>query len=153
MPISIPRPPRHENPAVNLLRRIEIGTPYRYQHLTIYPVNLAHGATNSGLRTLDEALRNGWIGIDEQRRASVSQITIRNHSQHWIFLMAGEVISGGKQNRLVKHDLILAPNSGVITLPVYCAEKERWSPSEGKFKSEQNLAHPTLRKSAASRES
>lgn len=149
-----PRPrPQHANPAIDLLRRVQVGTPHRYQQLTIYPVLLAHGGEHSGLRTLDEALRNGWIGIDERQHASVSQISIRNHSRHSIFLMAGEVISGGKQNRLVQHDLILPPHSAVITLPVYCVEKDRWSDSLGEFKSQEHLAHPALRKSAASRES
>ena len=145
--------PHHENPAVRLIRQVQFGTPYRYQHLTIYPLNLTHGQVNSGLRTLDEALRNRWVVIDESSRATVSRLSICNHSRHSIFIMAGEIVGGGKQNRVVQHDLILPPHSGVVQLPVYCVEENRWSSSVGEFKSRANLAHPALRKGAAKRAS
>lgn len=153
-PRPIPRPPRpiHENAAMRLLRQVEIGAPYRHQHLTIYPVNLRHGA-HTGLRTLDEALGNAWINIEESGRAVVSQITVRNTSRHHIFLMAGEAIHGGKQNRIISHDVILPPRSGAIAIPVYCVEQHRWSHPTGKFESKKNLAHPTLRSGAARRAS
>ena len=153
--IRPPRPiPHHDaNAATRLIRQVSVGTPYRYQHHTIYPINLAHGQAHSGLRTLDEALRNGWIDIEERDRATVSKITIRNRSGHSIFLMAGEIIGGGKQNRVVQHDLILPPRSGVVTMPVYCIEQNRWGRSAGAFESKRNLAHPGLRKSAVASES
>ena len=151
-PRPIPAPiPQAGNAASRLLREVQIGSPYRYQHLVIYPLNLAGGGEHSGLRTLDEALRRGWVVIEERDRATVSKIEIRNRSDHSVFVMAGEIIGGGKQNRVVQHDLILPPRSGTVTMPVYCIEEDRWGSSKGEFRSQANLAHPALRKRSAER--
>lgn len=50
-----------------------------------------------------------------------------NQSQDTIFLMAGEMIKGGKQDRILAQDMILPPNSGKVEIPVFCAEKDRWT--------------------------
>ena len=64
--------------------------------------------------------------------AQVNSLMIENTSQDTIYLMAGEVIKGGKQDRVLAQDMILAPNSGKIDLGVFCVEQSRW-----RFKSEE----------------
>ena len=41
--------------------------------------------------------------------------------------MAGEVIQGGKQDRVLGEDVVLPPNSGKVKVPVFCVEQGRWS--------------------------
>ena len=43
------------------------------------------------VETLDEALRRGWLAIQEKDVAVVAQLRVRNESRHCVFLMAGEV--------------------------------------------------------------
>jgi len=58
--------------------------------------------------------------------ASTSKLYISNHSQDTIFLMAGEVLKGGRQDRVIAKDMIVPPSSEKVHLPVFCAEKDRW---------------------------
>jgi hypothetical protein len=43
-----------------------------------------------------------------------------------VFLMAGEVVSGGKQTRTLRQDVLLAPGQR-IEVPVFCVEAHRWA--------------------------
>ncbi|MEZ4888161.1 MAG: DUF6569 family protein [Chitinophagales bacterium] len=58
--------------------------------------------------------------------AVATKLFITNHSQDTIFLMAGEVLKGGRQDRVIAQDMIVPPNSDKVHLPVFCAEKDRW---------------------------
>lgn len=57
---------------------------------------------------------------------AVSSLYIVNTSKDTIYLMAGEVIKGGKQDRIVAKDMLVPPKSEAINLPVFCIEKGRW---------------------------
>ena len=148
----IPPRPRSENPLKTLIRRIDVGSPTHYRHMTIFPLLARTWQASSGIRTLDEAFDNGWITVREKDRAEVSGLRVRNDSRHHVFIMAGEIIAGGKQNRIVKSDVLLGPRSGFVAVPVYCGEKERWTTKESDFRSEKGLADGVLRRKAASAE-
>ncbi len=55
-----------------------------------------------------------------------SKLYITNHSQDTIFVMAGEVLKGGRQDRVIAQDMIIPPSNNKMELPVFCAEKDRW---------------------------
>ncbi len=57
----------------------------------------------------------------------VNKLFARNLSKDTIFLMAGEVIKGGKQDRTLAQDMILPPSGELVELPVFCVEHHRWS--------------------------
>ncbi len=44
-------------------------------------------------------------------------------------LLAGEILLGGKQNRVMTEDILLPPLSAPVDLQVYCVEQGRWSVS------------------------
>lgn len=62
--------------------------------------------------------------------ASVNTLYIQNISKDTIFVMAGEVVKGGKQDRVIAQDMILPPHSEKIDLAVFCVEKGRWTYKE-----------------------
>jgi len=64
-------------------------------------------------------------------------------------LLSGEIIVGGKQNRIVREDVLLPARSGWIEVSVYCGEQHRWRGSESGFKSKGTLSAPSLRGMAA----
>ena len=99
-PIPLPRPV----PAgvlVQLIHRLEIGQPVSYQQVTIYPLQLRQGA-NSNIRTMSEAMDRDWLEIRELGQARVPVLDVRNNSAHSIFLMSGEIVLGGKQDRVIQ---------------------------------------------------
>ena len=57
----------------------------------------------------------------------VNTLYIQNLSEDTVFLMAGEVIKGGKQDRVLAKDLVLLPGKEKIDLSVFCVESQRWS--------------------------
>jgi hypothetical protein len=93
--------------------------------------------------TLDEGLRTGKVIITElgangrSRRvrrgrrisddAEVNKLAIRNYSGKTLVLIAGEMIVGGKQDRIVGHDCLIASSNTPVPIDVFCVEHGRWS--------------------------
>jgi hypothetical protein len=57
----------------------------------------------------------------------VNTLTIENFSDKPLFLMSGEVITGGMQDRVIARDIIIEPRSGRVDIPVFCVEEGRWT--------------------------
>ncbi|EAY31707.1 ARPP-1 family domain-containing protein [Microscilla marina] len=83
--------------------------------------------------------RNVYLPQNIQNRrggssASVNNLYIENKSQDTLYIMAGEIVQGGKQDRVIAQDMVIPPNSGKINLSVFCVEKGRWSYKKSKNK-------------------
>ncbi len=100
--------------------------------------------------TLDEAFGQKLVAIKEQESESVNQLTLTNKATRPLFLLAGEVIIGGKQDRIIGANTIIAANSTLI-VPVFCVEHGRWTEGETgrEFASGKALAHGRLRGKAS----
>jgi hypothetical protein len=59
--------------------------------------------------------------------AQVNTLYIQNISKDTIYIMAGEVVKGGKQDRVLAQDMILPPNGEKVDISVFCVERNRWS--------------------------
>ncbi|MDH5174478.1 MAG: hypothetical protein OEW43_04385 [Elusimicrobiota bacterium] len=143
--VPLARAEKGEKEITELLKLLELGAPISYRNLTIVPI---HSRTVKGLTdyvTLDEAVRKGYITITEVEGGRVPQAKVVNKSRHHIFMMAGEMLTGCKQDRLVGKDILLGPKSEVI-LPVYCSERGRWTSVGKQFKALDTAAIPELRR-------
>jgi hypothetical protein len=128
---------------------------YTYGNLRLYPIIAKQSFTDTfrhvgKYMTLKEALEKKKVVIMERLDGStVNTLTIENVSSDTILIMAGEVIVGGKQNRIIGKDLLLVPKSGKIDISVYCVEAGRWenvSTGTNEFKSYYNAGSQSLRK-------
>ncbi len=118
-------PPK--NVLVRYLDRANIHPPAKLGRLTIFPVSLSTVNRLGGVLTMDQALAKKLLVIDELKSARVSRAKFVNKSgDKMIFLMAGEVITGGKQNRTLTSDALLGPDSATV-LELYCVQRGRWS--------------------------
>lgn len=138
-------------------------------NLSIYPVLSKLRADTSAFLTLDEGVASGDVRIAErgqlepvmQRRrdhsrwperpgggASVNELVLINNSTRPLVLLAGEVVTGGKQNRVIGADVVVPPRSQPIPLSVFCVEHGRWSESRGTFAAAKAIAHPEIRRQA-----
>lgn len=138
-----------KNPVISLVRQIEIGMPEQYRGVTIFPLILRRPVAAMNLKTLDEALREGWVEIREKEHAEVPVVLVRNNSRYRVFWMAGAIIVGGKQNRNVRDDVLLRPRSDFVEIPVYCGERGRWVEIRPMFEAAGVVAHPRLRRQVA----
>jgi hypothetical protein len=109
------------------LEEVQIAEPVGYRGLAVYPVLLRGGdRLRGGWLSLDEAVSRGVLVVSEKGGGSVPEVVVENRSrdQH-VFIMTGEVVSGGKQTRTVRNDVVLAPGQR-IELSVFCVEAHRW---------------------------
>ena len=66
-----------------------------------------------------------------------------------MILLAGEIVTGGKQDRVVGKDRIVPPHSDPIDLSVFCVEPGRWVAEKSEFGSfHAQMAQPSVRRSA-----
>jgi hypothetical protein len=111
--------------------------PFENRNLAIYVVRGPSPADNRSYVTLDEALRAGTAVLRErgaasgQDHAQVNELEIENKSDRWLFLQAGDVISGGKQDRTIAIDVALAPRSAPQPISAFCVEHGRWTAKSG----------------------
>jgi len=108
-----------------VLNRVLVGRPIQYQSLTIFPLTLK-GSDGRPYVTMDRAVDKGWVVFSELDRAEVNTVLVENRSAQYVFLLAGEMISGAKQDRMVGQDILLPPKSGPIKIAVFCVEHGRW---------------------------
>ncbi|MGH6814890.1 MAG: ARPP-1 family domain-containing protein, partial [Hyphomicrobiaceae bacterium] len=89
--------------------RLRISAPVVHENLTIYFV---HGPSASGPvpLTLKEALLKGNFDVHET--GSVTQLFVENRSDEEVFIQAGDIVKGGRQDRVLTISLVLPPKSG-----------------------------------------
>ena len=128
-----------------------LGDAITYKNLTVVPV-LAKQAPKEAKEylVLDEAFDQKVVKVTEREGgSSVNELTLENKSDKALFLLAGEVILGGQQDRIIGKDTVIQPKEKVA-VPVFCVEHGRWTEENGskEFRSGKTLAHTTLRKEA-----
>jgi hypothetical protein len=132
-------------------------------NLAIFPVVAGRSHDTSQLMTLDEGVSLGQVTVTEAedqrglirpgqymppRRsgAEVNRLVLYNNSSHPLLLLAGEIVTGGKQDRVIGADRIVPPNTGPVDLGVFCVEPGRWVGTSAKFGSmEAQMAQPSVR--------
>ena len=102
--------------------------PVVHENLAIY---LVHGKSAPGPipLTLDEALRSNAVKVHET--GNVNELQIENLGGDEVFVQSGDIVKGGKQDRVLTVSLVLPPRSGRIPIASFCVEQGRWT-SRGK---------------------
>jgi hypothetical protein len=98
--------------------------PLAYANLAIYFV---HGAAAGGAvpLTLQDGLEKGQVKVREI--GSVNQLTVENVGNDEVFIQAGDIVKGGRQDRVLSVDLLLPPHSGAVPIAAFCVEHGRWT--------------------------
>jgi len=95
--------------------------------------------------TLDEARARGDLLVSERAQPAVPVLVTENRGKRHVLLLAGEIVVGGKQNRVVAQDVLLPPLSGPREIAVFCVEQGRWAGTAKDFGTQGALAAPKLR--------
>ncbi len=131
-----------------LLQRLVVGKPVAYRGLTVFPLSGCRAPRLDGCLTLGEAMGKGWITISEKDGGEVNRLIIENTGPSPVFLMAGELLTGCKQDRIVGDDCLLPARSGKVTLSAYCVEHGRWTEQGRAFKATGVSAQTDIRRAA-----
>jgi hypothetical protein len=143
--------------------------PVSYENITIFPVVTPSTQDTSAFLTLDEGLSSGDVVVSEQGAAglarsrdgrpipapqntsgaSVNQLVLINRGKRPLLLLAGELVSGGKQDRIIGKDRIVPVGAPPLPLDVFCVEHGRWTGSSSQFVASKTIVHPSVREKAA----
>jgi hypothetical protein len=139
--------------------------PVSYENLHVFPVVSSSSYDTSWFLTLDEGLASGEVQVREQgseemvrnrdgvirpshsNGASVNQLVLINRNKRPLLLLAGELVSGGKQDRIIGKDRVVPAGSEPLPLDVFCVEHGRWS-SGANFADAKTIVHPSVREQA-----
>ena len=138
-------------------------SPVTQDNLTVFPVVTESTFDTHSFLTLDEGLRSGSVVVAEEggtpglvrphpprdgspevweehpypqhprRGAEVNRLMLTNNSDRPLILLAGEIVMGGKQDRVVGKDRLIPARSEPIDLSVFCVEPHRWVGSTALF--------------------
>jgi hypothetical protein len=142
--------------------------PVTYENISVFPVVSSYSQDTSPFLTLEEGLATGDVAVHEQGSegmvrgrdghpiyipqsgtgASVNQLVLINRSKRPLLLLAGELISGGKQDRVIGKDRIIPAGAPPLPLDVFCVEHGRWTGSS-QFAAALTIVHPSVRERAA----
>jgi hypothetical protein len=126
-----------------------------YENISVFPVVSSYSQDTSPFLTLEEGLATGEVLVREQGSetmvrgrdgrptyipqpstgASVNQLVLINRSKHPLLLLAGELVSGGKQDRVIGKDRIVPAGAPPLPLDVFAAAN--------------TIVHPSVRERAA----
>lgn len=124
--------------------KVEYDSAWTFKNLQLIPVRFKGGGVASltgseGNRrplSISEALQKHNVKLQEmqyEKGADVNWLQLTNNSKQDVIVHSGEILSGGKQDRMVGETKIFRAGT-TDYLNVYCVEKRRWSEKPKKFK-------------------
>ena len=163
-----------QNKGSQLTEVWRLADPAVYENISVFPVVARKSAETTGFETLDEALLSGEALVTErgsdilrrtrdgqpmhenvpmsermpQSGASVNELVLVNRGKKPLILLAGEMVSGGKQDRIIAKDRIVPVGAEPLPLDVFCVEHGRWTTGSG-FTAAMTMVHPSVREQAA----
>ncbi len=115
-------------------------TSLTFKNLRIYPIlakaALTEQETGYGnYVSLDSAIKSKKISISEKSISAndnddVNKLFMKNESDDTLYLMAGEIVKGGNQDRTLAKDVVLPPGKRQYDVSVFCVEHGRWSSND-----------------------
>jgi hypothetical protein len=133
--------------------------PIESGNLLLFPVVRASSKSpgETPFITLDEGIKTGEVEVTEAGRVQglvrprhgtpnpprypensyrgdqVNTLVLVNNSKKPLLLLAGEIVTGGKQDRVIAKDRIVPAGDNPIDLSVFCIEPGRWTESSSTF--------------------
>jgi hypothetical protein len=99
--------------------------PHTHQNLTLFLFHGPDEVDGSRYTSLAQALTEKHVLVHET--GTVGQLEIENLSETIdIFIQAGDVLKGGRQDRTIGIDFIIPAKSGRLPVPAFCVESGRW---------------------------
>ena len=103
----------------------KLAEPCTHQNLAIFLIRGKDTHASKKLLTLQEGLEQKKIIVHET--GSVNELSVENVSKDSeVFIQAGDIVKGGRQDRVLAYDLIVPAQSGQMPLASFCVESGRW---------------------------
>jgi len=103
-----------------------VSTPYVYKNLTIFLLHGKDQNTKGNVMTLQEAMERNLFRVYET--GDVNELEVENLSKEFdVFIQSGDIVKGGKQDRILAVSIIIPARSGRVKIEAFCVESGRWT--------------------------
>jgi hypothetical protein len=106
-------------------RNYTLSGPYAHENLTIFLIHGEDQLKGAQFLTLQEAMEQKKVVLHET--SNVNELAIENLSSEEVYVQSGDIVKGGKQDRVLAYDFIVPPHSGRMPIAAFCVEQGRWS--------------------------
>lgn len=104
----------------------KISAPYTFKNLTIFLIHGKDQSSKKNILTLQEAMEKKVLVVYET--SDVNELAVENLSKEDdVFIQSGDIVKGGKQDRVFSISIIIPARSGRILIQVFCVESGRWT--------------------------
>lgn len=114
------------NPLAIIIDQLEIGAPEVAEGVAVLPLRLP---SDLDMQTLSQAVEQGAMEVLESESVNVLRVGYSNPIPTPILIPYLQVVTGGKQDRMVTVPIILTPATAkgeTRDIPVNCVEQGRW---------------------------
>lgn len=112
-----------------------ISAPVSYKNLSVFLIHGKDTIKHKNILTLQEAMEQNVFTVYET--SDVNELRVENKSsQYEVFIQSGDIVKGGKQDRVLAITIIIPARSGKISIEAFCVESGRWE-QRGKEKAGQ----------------
>jgi hypothetical protein len=102
-----------------------ISAPVSYKNLSVFLIHGKDEIKNKNILTLQEAMEKDLFVVYET--SDVNELAVENKSsQYEVFIQSGDIVKGGKQDRVLAITIIIPARSGRISIEAFCVESGRW---------------------------
>lgn len=103
----------------------KISAPYTYKNLTIFLIHGKDESKKTNMMTLQEAMERKLFKVYET--SEVNELEVENLSKEQdVFIQSGDIVKGGKQDRVLAVSIIIPARSGRVKIEAFCVESGRW---------------------------
>ena len=101
-----------------------ISGPYSFENLSLFLLHGEDHVPSGSYRALQQAMEAKSTAVYET--GTVGELQIENLGDLDVFIQAGDILKGGRQDRVIGVDFILGKRSGRVPIPTLCVEQSRW---------------------------
>jgi len=112
--------------------KVEAGA--EWENLQVFLIRGPSPAEGEACQEFAESVARNAVKVREiggGNDAQVNLLEFNNGSDSPVFLQAGQIVKGGKQDRALGTDAILPAHSGRVQLRTFCVERGRWTALPG----------------------
>lgn len=125
------------------IRSLRVGKGSHFGGLTLFPL-FGDNGHDADYLLLSEAIEQNLVVVTETSdEGSVPELKVESRCDRPILIPGGEIVSGGKQNRVINITIIIEAFSEQL-VPVSCVEQGRWGDRGERFEAT-HFAAPSLR--------
>lgn len=108
----------------------KISQAYTHKNLTIFLIHGKDQNTKGNIITLQEAMERKLLLVYET--SDVNELQVENVSRELdVFIQSGDIVKGGKQDRVLAVSIIIPARSGRVKIDAFCVESGRWEKRGG----------------------